>query len=197
MVVNAATISYGDWSKDGSDTVIPVFTVNDDVVGVFRVDIKIDIDDSPNDYAKVTGVYFDLGNDDIVEADITNEDPMAHTDFATNASEIHGVTELNQGDFEVVLGYKDRSNKSDLPMYFYVSDHDGALTLADWGRVGIRFQVVGENDFGEGSDKEVSLTSAIVPDNTPNPVPLPAAVWLFGSAFVGLMGVARKRTKVA
>jgi len=28
-------------------------------------------------------------------------------------------------------------------------------------------------------------------------VPLPAAVWLFGSAFAGLMGVARKRTKVA
>jgi len=27
--------------------------------------------------------------------------------------------------------------------------------------------------------------------------PLPAAVWLFGSAFLGLMGVARKRTKVA
>jgi len=32
---------------------------------------------------------------------------------------------------------------------------------------------------------------------TVNNVPLPAAVWLFGSAFLGLMGVARKRTKVA
>jgi len=28
-------------------------------------------------------------------------------------------------------------------------------------------------------------------------VPIPAAAWLFGSAFLGLMGVARKRTKVA
>mgnify|MGYP000199717902 CR=1 FL=1 len=29
-----------------------------------------------------------------------------------------------------------------------------------------------------------------------NNVPLPAAVWLFGSAFAGLMGFSRKRTKV-
>ena len=29
--------------------------------------------------------------------------------------------------------------------------------------------------------------------NTPNPVPLPAAVWLFGSGLLGLIGVARRK----
>jgi hypothetical protein len=34
-------------------------------------------------------------------------------------------------------------------------------------------------------------------DPLPNPVPLPAAVWLLGSGLLGLIGVGRRRTPAA
>jgi hypothetical protein len=33
-------------------------------------------------------------------------------------------------------------------------------------------------------------------NNPPNPVPIPAAVWLFGSALIGLIGISRRRAKL-
>jgi len=201
MAANAASITYTSWSESGSDTVIPVFTVSDDPDGMFRVDISIDTINSPNDFAKVTGVFFNLGNNNIsiVESDITGETAagvlQGHTDFAIDANKINGTTLLGisgVGVFDVALGYKSGDDKIELPMSFYVNDYDGALTLSDWGDVAIRFQVVGIDGFGEGSDKETSSTPTF--DNI-SEVPVPAAVWLFGSAFIGLMGAAKKRTK--
>jgi len=55
-------------------------------------------------------------------------------------------------------------------------------------------------DFGvtrcDDKSKKLGLSHYIYSGDV-SEVPLPAAVWLFGSAFAGLMGVARKRTKVA
>ncbi len=192
----AATLSYSNWSESGSDTVIPIFTVNDDEDGKFRVDVNIDTTNSPNDFAKITGIYFDLGDDIITQSDITNEvigGPLTgHTHFDSNANGIKGATLLNLGDFETVLGYKDGSAKADAPLSFYVSDHGGTLTLADWGKVGVRFQSVGENAFGGGSDKEMSDTGTLLP---PTPTPIPAAAWLFGTGIMGLIGMAKRRKK--
>ena len=39
------------------------------------------------------------------------------------------------------------------------------------------------------------VTSAYFGGGEPAPVPLPAAVWLFGSGLLGLVGVARRRTQ--
>lgn len=192
----AATLSYSNWSESGSDTVIPIFTVNDDEAGKFRVDVNINTTSSPNDFAKITGIYFDLGENIITQADITNEviggSLTGHTHFASNASKINGVTNLNLGKFETVLGYKQGSNKADAPLSFYVSDHGGSLTLADWGKVGVRFQSVGENAFGGGSDKEMSDTGTLL---APTPTPIPAAAWLFGTGIMGFIGMAKKRKK--
>jgi len=190
---SAATISYGNWSESGSDTVIPTFTVSDNYEGKFKVSININKAESPNDFAKITGIYFDLGNDIINQADITGESVggalSGYTHFATNNDRINGVTLLNLGDFETILGYKSKNNKADTPISFFVSNRNGALTLNDWGRVGVRFQSVGVNDFGEGSDKEVSSESQLV-------APIPAAVWLFGSGLIGLVGMTKRRKKV-
>ena len=182
---NAATISYGDWSRSGSDTVIPRFTVSDNFEGKFKIDISIDEANSPNNFAKITGIFFNLGDDVITQTDITGEniggDLTGHTHFATNASKINGVTTLNLGNFETVLGYKKGSVKADAPLSFFVNDHGGSLTLDDWKEVAIRFQVVGLDDFGGGSDKEWSNSSSLIA------TPIPASIWLFGSALLGLV----------
>ncbi len=182
---SAAIISYTNWSMSGSNTVIPIFKVSDDPAGKFQVDVSIDTANSPNDFAQITGIYFDLGDDVITDPEITygsiGGPLMRHTNFVTNNSKINGVTNLNLGDFEVILGYKDGSQRAIVPITFFVDDN--GLTLADWGRVGVRFQSVGETGFGQGSDKEVS-TSA---------VPIPAAVWLFGSALMSIIGVRRSK----
>ncbi len=189
----AATISYGSWSESGSNTVIPTFTVSDDFEGKFKVNVNINKADSPNDFAKITGIYFDLGNDIINQADITGESVggalSGHTHFASNDNGIKGVTLLNLGDFETILGYKSKNNKADTPVSFFVSDHSGALTLNDWGKVGVRFQAVGINGFGEGSDKEISTRNQLA-------APIPAAVWLFGSGLMGLIGMTKRRKKL-
>jgi hypothetical protein len=186
---SAATIAYGNWSESGSETVIPTFTVNDDYEGKFKVSVNIDKANSPNDFAKITGIYFDLGDDIISQADITGElvtgSLSGYTHFASNDDGIKGVTLLNLGDFETILGYKSKNNKAGVPVSFFVSDHDGALTLNDWGKVGVRFQSVGINGFGEGSDKEISTESQLV-------APIPAAVWLFGSGLIGLVGMTKR-----
>ncbi len=195
MPSSAATISYGDWSKSGSDTVIPSFTINDNFDGKFQVNINIDKVNSANDFAVITGIFFDLGSG-ISETDITGESLgnslSGHTDFATNTNKIKGVTafQINPSvSFDTVLGYKSGNKRAEVPISFFVSDHNGALTLNDWGKVGVRFQSVGVNDFGGGSDKEMSTQKNFV-------APVPAAVWLFGSGLIGLVGAAKRRKKI-
>ncbi len=188
---HAATVEFINWSMSGSDTVIPTFTVSDDPAGKFKVTVDIS-PSSPNAYGEVTGIYFDLVPNVLVDADITGETVgggTIHTDFATNDSKINGVTNLNLGDFDYILGYKDGSNKGEVPIMFFVSDKGGTITLADWDSVGVRWQVVGENGPGSGSDKEASTTVQAVP--------LPGAVWLFGTGVLGLLGIGYTRRRKA
>lgn len=186
---HAATITFVDWSQSGSDTVIPAFTVSDDPVGKFKVSVDVS-PSSPNMYGEITGIYFDLQPNLLIDADITDETVgggTTHTDFATNATGISGVTNLNLGVFDYILGYKDGSDKGEVPIMFFVSDKGGTITLDDWDRVGVRWQVVGADFAGDGSDKEVSMTATAV-----SPVPLPAAAWLFASV-LGVFGYLGKR----
>ena len=57
-------------------------------------------------------------------------------------------------------------------------------TLADAYGINDLGQIVGDGYYG-GQRQAFLLT--------PNPVPVPAAGWLFGSGLLGLVGVARKR----
>ena len=38
-----------------------------------------------------------------------------------------------------------------------------------------------------------AIATATVTTMTVNPVPIPAAVWLFGSGLIGLIGIARRK----
>jgi hypothetical protein len=186
---NAATISFTNWSESGSDTVIPVFTVSDDPDGKFKVTVEISAS-SPNQYGEITGIFFDVDTSNgvaIVESDITGETVgggTTHTHWATNTNKINGVTNISPlAAFDYVLGYKDGNEKGEVPIMFFVADQSGALTLDDWERVGVRWQVVGENGPGSGSDKEESTSV----------VPIPGAAWLFGTGLLALFGFVRRK----
>jgi len=51
-----------------------------------------------------------------------------------------------------------------------------------------------DKDWCQGIDEAVSFTFG---NEAPNPVPVPAAIWLFGSALIGLVGFGKRKAKVA
>ena len=53
------------------------------------------------------------------------------------------------------------------------------------------------DDSGGLMDRDYDDYVGILVANGPTPVPLPAAVWLLGSGLLGLLGVARRRTRQA
>ena len=65
--------------------------------------------------------------------------------------------------------------------------------------VGVGIAVEGEDEFGNVIEADIYRFTTNCPDanctfsRTVTPVPLPAAVWLFGTALLGLFGVSRRR----
>jgi hypothetical protein len=70
---------------------------------------------------------------------------------------------------------------------FEVSDLGGALTLADWGAIGLRGQ---ETTGPDGSAKEFqTMANASVPE--------PSIMLLLGTVLIGLWGFGRKKSRMA
>jgi hypothetical protein len=168
------TISFGSWTSNDSVDVLPTFSVGYDDSGFFRVNIGID--SSSSFTGTLTGVFFDLGVDGFSEANIFGETYL-HTDYATDADSINGVTTINPlGAFDVVLGYKPQAS---VPLSFSVLA--GELTLDDWTRVGLRWQSV---NSPAGSDKVVSSTRTAQ-------VPEPTSLGLLAAGLLGLVATRR------
>jgi hypothetical protein len=168
------TISFSNWTGNNAVDVTPSFSIGLDDGGFFAVSISIDA--SSTHTGQITGIYFDLGVDGFAESNISNS---THTDYATDNSKISGVTNLNLGEFDVILGYSPMTNS--FPVTFDVAQ--GTLDLDDWTRVGVRWQDTSATD---GSDKTVSIVASR--DTPPTSLSDPATLGLFalGFAIVGL-----------
>jgi len=96
----------------------------------------------------------------------------------SNGSDWGGYPILNFADGEICCsGFNPNSLKP---------HQDGGVVLALWGD-NAYYQGIYQGVYGYiGADIRVKLKE----------VPLPAAVWLFGSAIVGLVGIGRRRNKL-
>lgn len=178
----AATVSFTDWSSTNNPLlVLPIFTVTEATDGF---DVSIEIDPLSPETGKLSGIFFDL-SDSIAETDISSF-PVAIVNFDNNTNNLGGganVTPFPAFD----VGIRIAQTTLNGAFTFFVSDLGGTLELADWTRVALRFQTVGDN--GEDSDK--LLSSTIVSE-----VPLPGAIWLMAAGLAGL-GAARRRAAVS
>jgi hypothetical protein len=172
MIIDS--ISFTGWFGNNAVDVTPTFEVGLDDGGFFAVSVGIDAGSTY--VGELTGIYFDLGVDGFAEGNISNS---THTNYATDDTKIIGITNLNLGEFDVILGYSPKANA--FPVTFNVAQ--GGLNLGDWTRVGARWQ---STNGPEGSDKTVSITA--VRETPPTGLHEPMTLGLFGLglAFVGL-----------
>ncbi|RDH86144.1 MAG: hypothetical protein DIZ80_01355 [endosymbiont of Galathealinum brachiosum] len=92
-----------------------------------------------------------------------------------------GATENMIGDLPMGL----------VPVATSTLDTDGASIIGDDGIGGSSM----DNGPFSGFNMNFDMTSVTMTDYTPSAVPVPAAIWLFGSGLVGLVGFARRKKK--
>ena len=136
-----------------------------------------------------------FGNHSVGLIPVPNTDWAAGTDLALQLTEnlagtVIGDVTLNlavdNGAKVFVNGievfYDDAGGFTNI--WEYTTTVDGSLFV-----VGDNTISVLANDYGQFTYFDMEL----IAENGINPIPLPAAVWLFGSTLIGLMGMAAKR----
>ena len=83
-----------------------------------------------------------------------------------------------EGDLSNSVGISDEFIFDNILLYALTSTETRALLFAD---------------LFDGDALGVGFNASIIPEAGPSPVPVPAAVWLFGSGLIGLFGVARRK----
>jgi hypothetical protein len=120
------------------------------------------------------------------------------TDVASGTNGTIGLTALQTAKESTAVSYSGGSPSSASYKYGILSAADLATvgsTVALYGITGngslgaVQSYVLGTASLGTNG----TLTLASNPTTAPPPVPLPAAVWLFGSGLLGLVGVSRRR----
>ncbi len=200
--VHAAAITFSNFSHLGSDDVDYIVTVSDDTAGVFTISYQVN-PLSVYTTAKFTGFFFDVADPFVADNSPYHAGNLGLVDISApascgqgfNTNHVSGAKGCNSNIqlgsdagafaghlFDVGIAWK---NDNDLSGggtgSFQIADL--GLGLADWVMVGLRGQAT---TGAGGSAKEFQYMANTV-------VPVPAALWLFGSGFLGLMAVARRR----
>ena len=205
----AATISFSNFQHAGSDAVDYIVTIADDseagvTTGNFKISYQVDLA-STYTTAKLTGLFFDVADPFIANNSpynagnlgLTNHTPAScgqgfNTDQVaagggcnTNINLGAGAGSFQNHQFDVAIAWKNNNDLSTGAVGMFEIAGLG-LSLDDWAAVGVRGQAT---DGPGGSAKEFQIGADTV-------VPVPAAVWLFGTGLLGLVGVARRKQRV-
>ena len=167
--------SYYDPSCDSDPTYCDPYTIdysNDDLFYTFtatwdQVSSILNISVSDGNSGQFTDGYYDDGYD-------------PSTDYYMGSS----VSEY------VTIDVSDGQINSFHARYYYTDDTTNSNSTTRWFYDGS--QLVRTND--DDQDYGMSYSSDTLSYDVINPVPVPAAAWLFGSALVGLGAVKRKKT---
>jgi hypothetical protein len=139
----------------------------------YTVDGAFDFDADTNDYSNVD---VNLWNGATLVANYGTVDIMPTTS-SVNLSLTDGFSEVGDktGNLVLVLGFPTPLDPLDSPVSL---TFEGSSRLAECGNSGCTFWL---NQFSEMTEGQVEV------------VPVPAAIWLFGSGLLGLVGIARRK----
>jgi hypothetical protein len=188
--------------------------------GQLRVDI-IDPDDEADDIvtfmffndvgydSSITDIYFDDSTDILDESSVTimTSDGVSFSEPATPARPpgIPSFTSSYSADSDSPVSSNGVDDSGEWVSFTFSLNNDynindllnalacGYPDCTEPGDLKVALHVQSE-DFGSAYDKSDSFL--LIPSDPrlpPNAIPVPAAVWLFGSGLIGMVGVARRR----
>jgi hypothetical protein len=190
----ALTITYDNFTHSGASPIDYIVTINDDTPGLFKFTYEV-ASTSANTTGKLTGLYFNVttttgvGPYNSGNLGLQNQ-TTSSSDQAFDDTKIGGVTNLNLGEFDVIIGWKSGVDlRNGAVGMFEVSDLGGSVDISDFNKIGLRGQAVGPTpDGGEESAKEIQDTpSAAVPEA--------ATMLLTGIGLISLAVFGRRKIK--
>lgn len=123
-----------------------------------------------------------------VVVDITDSEVESGYTNDSSTGVIQLIWQQPTGKFDVNLTSVWRINGTT------IADNFSALATANSGKPSPIFGVISVSPFTNAPDETPNPSNWVT---GPAPVPLPAAVWLFGSALLGVMGIGYRRRRVA